>query len=76
KWLPGELRNKLKQRLSSRIWKIEDDAEIETNSWRELLRLSINSLGINSVFGWGPSGPIDWVYRSLDSLVASKDLNG
>ncbi len=75
-WLPTRIRNNLKMKLSSRIWSFAKTGEIKTTPWREILRLSLTKWGLNSIFGWGPSGGVDWIYASLDRYVSSKYLDG
>lgn len=72
-WLPPHLRQRVQQELGRRTWVPPPGSTIRTHPWREVGRLGLARLGYRL---WGPQGPVDWVYASLDRHVAQQHLQG
>lgn len=74
--LPGSGFDKLSGELERRTWVAPHQVDLNTYPQAEILRMALVKSGLSRTLGWGVSGPIDWVYASLDKQVARHHLQG
>ena len=68
--------NKLTSQLQRRTWIPPQEVLLNSYPWEEIVRLTLIKSGLCCRLGWRASGPIDWVYASLDRKVARHHLKG
>lgn len=72
--LPKRISNPLTRELGRRTWSVPDRVLMHTHPWREVVRMGLAKTGLSRRLGFGPQGPIDWVYASVDHHVAKHHL--
>lgn len=68
--------NKLAMELQRRTWIPPQGVLLNSYPWEEVVRMTLIKSGLCRRLGWNASGPIDWVYTSLDKKVAQRHLQG
>lgn len=76
KQLPPQLSQILTQELARRTWIPPDNVPLRDHPWQETLRIALVKSGLSRPLGFGRTGPINWVYASLDRHVAKYHLQG
>lgn len=74
--LPKEIKNQVASELGRRTWMMPDDVFMRTHPWKELLRIGLVRTGLTYPLGFGPQGPADWIYATLDRHVSKHHLQG
>jgi len=72
--LPNRIKNRVTDELGRRTWITPTGVTMRTHPHREALRVALVKTGLSNRLGFGPWGPIDWVYASLDRHVAAHHL--
>jgi glycosyltransferase involved in cell wall biosynthesis len=72
--LPNRIKNRVTDELGRRTWVTPTGVAMRTHPYQEALRVALVKTGLSSRLGFGPWGPIDWVYASLDRHVAAHHL--
>jgi glycosyltransferase involved in cell wall biosynthesis len=73
--LPKKIRDRVAYELGRRTWVAPTGVPMRTHPSREAMRVALVKTGLSSRLGFGPWGPIDWVYASLDRHVAGHHLH-
>lgn len=73
--LPQPIKGQITAELGRRTWIAPDRVSIQTNPWIEVLRIALVRTGLSRRLGFGPQGPVDWVYASIDRHVAQHHLD-
>jgi alpha-maltose-1-phosphate synthase len=68
--------NQIASELQRRTWIPPQGVILNSYPWEEILRMASIKSGLCPRLGWNASGPIDWVYTSLDKKVARHHLQG
>ncbi|MEC4986946.1 MAG: glycosyltransferase family 4 protein [Oscillatoria sp. PMC 1068.18] len=74
--LPPKLRDPLTQELARRTWIPPENIPLSSHPWQEILRIALVKSNLSRPLGFGRTGPINWVYASLDRHVAKDHLQG
>lgn len=74
--LPGKIKHRMADELGRRTWTIPSGDFVRSHPGREIVRIALTRTGISRRLGFGPQGPIDWIYTSLDRHVAKHHLEG
>ena len=74
--LPKTVRNQVTSELGRRTWIAPNGAFIQTHPWKETIRVALSRSSLSRRLGFGPQGPVDWVYASLDRHVAQHHIKG
>jgi glycosyltransferase involved in cell wall biosynthesis len=74
KLLPKKLKNQLFYELGRRSWIPPENVNIKTYPYEEIIRLILAKTGLSSRLRLGATGPISWVYASLDKHFADNHL--
>jgi glycosyltransferase involved in cell wall biosynthesis len=72
--LPKKIRNRVAYELGRRTWSAPTGIPMRTHPGREAIRVALVKTGLSCRLGFGPLGPLDWVYSSLDRHVAGHHL--
>ncbi len=72
--LPKRISDRVAFELGRRTWIAPSGVSMRTHPWREAMRLALVKTGLSNRLGFGPWGPFNWVYASLDRHVAKHHL--
>lgn len=76
KRLPSKISNSIINELGRRTWISPQGAVMRSHPWQEIIRVSLVKTRLSRYLEFGSTGPIDWVYTSLDRHVAQHHLQG
>ncbi|MBC6479978.1 MAG: glycosyltransferase family 4 protein [Hormoscilla sp. GM7CHS1pb] len=74
--LPGVIRERVRSELGRRTWIAPLGAQMRSHPWKELMRVALVKTGLPRRLGFSNQRLTDWIYRSVDRLVANSHLEG